>query len=265
MKTYHLPSASVVVLGLLSVAGCSGSSVALPPDFASPTGNVKVTAVSIDGVSQTSQSDSGTLNLSANDLSLGTASGTLNNDRTNLTVTSGGTGTLTSTNASYARFFELNPTNGPRRTGVIGIDADRLPTNTAVYAGTGNMTIQDNLDVLDLNGTVTVTADFGNGTVDTEYSNLNGTRSPAFANPQAATNVGTVLVKGSRIAGTGFSGGTASIQSTQVNNGQPLSAQATTSLSGAFYGPNADEVGGAFVVDDLTTNAVSIRGAYIAD
>ncbi len=264
MKTLFR-SATLISLGATLLAGCSGSNTAAPLDFTSPAGTVNVTAVSIDGVSENSESASGTINLAADRLALGTTAGSLNADRTSVTLDGGGTGTLTPTDATYARFFELNPANGPRRTGVIGIDSASLPGGTAVYTGTGNMTIQDNLDVLDLTGTVNVTADFDQGTVDTVYTDLNGTRNPAFSGPQAATNVGTVRIEGSQIAGTKFTGGTASLNSASVNNGQPLSAQASTALSGAFYGPDADEVGGAFVVDDLTANSVSIRGSYIGD
>ncbi|PLS21238.1 transferrin-binding protein-like solute binding protein [Neptunicoccus cionae] len=266
MKTTHITTATALSLSTVLLAGCFGSGGTAQRDFNSPAGTVNVTAVSIDNLSESSSSVSGTIDLSADELALGRTSGSLNSDRTKLNLDAGGTGTLTAAgDATYARFFEVNPTNGPRRIGVIGIDSASLPAGSAVYTGAGNLTIQDNLDVLDLTGTVNVTADFDSGTVDTVYTDLNGTRNPAFSATQTATDVGTFRVEGSRISGTGFSGGTASLDSATVNGGNALSTQASTSLSGGFYGPDADEVGAAFVVDDTTVNAVSVRGAFIAD
>jgi hypothetical protein len=47
---------------------------------------------------------------------------------------------------------------------------------TVSYAGTSQVTVQDDLTLYDLTGSVTVVADFGSGTVDTTVSGLSGLR-----------------------------------------------------------------------------------------
>jgi hypothetical protein len=47
---------------------------------------------------------------------------------------------------------------------------------TVSYAGTSQVTVQDDLTLYDLTGSATVVADFGSGTVDSTVSGLSGLR-----------------------------------------------------------------------------------------
>jgi hypothetical protein len=91
-----------------------------------------------------------------------------------------------------------------------------------------------------------LTANFGganprvSGTVDTINVRVDGTET-AFSNEGVA---GNLLLNTATINGNGFAG-TMSADPTLAANSPMVGAVATGTYSGAFYGPNAEEIGGS--------------------
>lgn len=96
---------------------------------------------------------------------------------------------------------------------------------------------------------------YGENSVDISFSALNRTKSNGVTAPQIVTDVGAPSLNGPHIDDLTFSGGTAVFTSSQI----------PTTLSG-FYGNDANEIGGVFIVDN-TTNASSLllQGIFIEE
>jgi len=256
-------SIAVAVLSL-SVLGACGSSLGYV-EFASAT-STRVDDLNAQTLTPNSSSTSqvtGELNRLADTLDLGVRSGTINAARTQVALNGGGTIDLTGV-ADYARFFDLQQSGVAPTRGIIGIPtrAGNMPkSNTGTYNGVTRVTVQDGLDLYDLDGTATATANFGLGTLNVVLDNLDGTQS-TLTGSGSVTDVATITVNNAIITGNTASGGTASLSSSSINNGNGFSGSQSVQHEAGFYGPGADEVGGVLLVDDTS---VQVFADYLTD
>jgi len=148
--------------------------------------------------------------------------------------------------------------------GIVGIPTagGALPTTGSVnYTGDSNVTIQDDLIYYELSGEAVVVANFGTDRVTTTIDDLSGERTIGAGNASAVSNVGSIEFSDSVMTGATFTGGTVVVNSAELSN---LSADAVSTLDGVVYGPNGEEIGGVFIVNDAATSGVTIFGDFLA-
>jgi hypothetical protein len=250
---------------LLTACGGGGSSTdtLTPPINPFTLTSGALSAQVLDQSGGTVAAQSGAVDVSDGTFTIGDLAGTVNVDTNIATLTSGSGGgvTLTGDGTTYVARFDASPIGDTRTIGVVGAatSAGDLPSGEAAYSGTTTVTVVDGTNVYDLTGDVSVNAVFDASTpsVTTTLDNLDGTRSDVISAAVAVTDVATVTISGSTIAGAGFSGGTASLTSEDIT---ALTAGTTTALQGGFYGPNGEEVGGVGIVDSTANIAFDFIG-----
>ena len=264
--TLKLKPVVLSVCALTLVIGCSGGGgggveqdATAFLDAASVDAST-VTALSLNANEATVTSESGTLDRDGDTLTFGDTTGTLSDDRTSVDLEDGA---ITFEGDADAFAVRFDAAEGATNTiGIIGVatDAGSLPSGSATYAGDTVITAQSGTDLFELTGTAAITADFDAATpsVTTALTGLSGTRQPAAAAAEDVADAGSLTIAGSEISGNGFNGGTATLESTVLT----LSGDESTALEGAFYGPDADEVGGVFIIEDGETR---IFGDFLGD
>jgi hypothetical protein len=198
----------------------------------------------------------------------GEFAGTLNAQRTQIALAGGGTVTLTDPGATeYVRLFRREARGSDSVFGAVGFLSapSELPASGRVsYTGAADVGASDATRLYTLDGTAYVEADFGSDEVRIELRDLGGVAQGVSGGNTGTVTIprgGRVVVEGSRIAGAGFSGGTASVSGLPFGISGMASAGGT---NGGFFGPGADEVGGRVVVDDPQGD-VNILGLFAAD
>ena len=266
----------------LMLGGCGGSNpgTSVPSDAIGTTRAPTATYTEIADTTSTEDSalsyightasgsgasgSAGTLDHDADTISGGLFAGTVNNGRTTINLTGGGTVDLyVMDGADYARRFSSSAFADPLF-GVVGqvtAGADMPDTSdpTTTYGGASVVTIVDGAIVYTLAGNSTITADWANQRVDVELSGLDGQRDSGGSS-LSVTDVAVVRLDDAVLSGAGFTGGSAS-----VSGGVTVASIAPSAGSaGSFYGPGADEVGGVLLIDDSGAG-VLVRGIYLAD
>lgn len=257
-------------LSLLMLAACGGGGEDTAPifDFLDPaaTGTVAISSASLDSASRSTDGLTGTINQNTDTFDLGSLTGTINDDRTDVALDGGGLVLFEVGATDFAAFFDANPAGENRTIGVVGkaTPTGQMPTTGVVtYNGTATVTVQDDITVYDLTGDATIVASFGDaGSVTTTVDNLAGSQTVGLTAPTNISNAGTVEFMGSDLSGTSFSGGTPTLTSSSIAE---LSGSQASSLDGAFFGPAADEAGAVFVIDDSADGSVTIFGTLLAD
>ena len=251
----------------LTLAGC-GSNTTYVDFFATGSAETStITAHGFNSVDYAVASGSGTLTRDTEQIDVLSLTGAISADLSSVAVSGGGTGTLTDLGFDHVAMFSVDPFSGPPLTGVTGVATNRrdLPSGTATYSGVSNVQIVDSVGVFDLSGDVAATADFRADRVTLVHDGLSGTMTTGASTSMAVTDVATITIDNAVINGAAFSGGTARVQSTVL--AAFLSGLEEVSVSGGFYGPDADELGGVFVIDD-TGNGVGrllLFGSFAAD
>lgn len=281
MFTFDFRFAAPVAFGLLAACGGGGGGSGsgggttptnptieptVLPSFTATGGDsvVSLAAVSLDSQARSTSGLTGTLDPTSNSFAVGTLSGDIATDRTEVALSEGGQITIAPGTTDFAVLFEAVPATGNRTIGVVGAvtpEAD-LPSGTAEYTGAADVTVADGASTFELNGTGTIAADFADGTVTVTASDLNGTQTIGLTAPVDVTDVATIAFTGSSIDGATFSGGTPSVTSTTLT---ALGADANSSLDGAFFGTSGDEAGAVFAIDDAGDSGVIAFGTVIAD
>ncbi|MBM1219033.1 transferrin-binding protein-like solute binding protein [Ponticoccus sp. SC2-23] len=254
---------------LVMVTGCISTSSETPPDPDSPepevTAAVPLAAVMIDRQAGQAVTASGEVDEDTGVWTLGTLSGTLSDNGTEVTLDQGGIVTLEPGTTDFASIYVLTTSGGGQTPGVLGSptdEADLATLGDVTYSGMTTLLIEDGNVSYDLTGTATIEADFDGGGVTTTLDVLSGQRREGFAEPVDVSDIGVLTVTGSVIEGAAFSGGTPAFASDQISD---LSGSQTSSLEGAFFGPEADEVGAALVIDDTDAGSVTVLGTILAD
>ncbi len=261
-----LKASALGVSACLTLAACGGGGGGALVQDAVPfqdTTSIDVstlTALSLNAADASVASETGSLDRAGNTLSFGGLSGTVAADRASVALADGAVTFEGGADAAAVRFDAAQ--GSVTTSGIIGVATDQaaLPSGSATYTGDTVITAISDRDVFELDGTATIAADFGAATpnVTTTLSGLSGSRQPVLGDAEAVADAGTLTITGSTISGAGFSGGTAALTSSVL----ALSGSETVALEGAFFGVDATEVGGVFIIDDAD---VRIFGDFLGD
>ncbi|WP_162912954.1 transferrin-binding protein-like solute binding protein [Rhodospirillaceae bacterium SYSU D60014] len=132
-----------------------------------------------------------------------------------------------------------------------------MPTSgTATYTGKMvGVAVDSTGDAYDLLGNAAMTADFGSGNVSGNFTGTTATNVETLASsPWNDVNFGGTIAAGSN----DFSG-TTSVGGANTNPGG-LADDASGVVGGKFFGPGADEAGGAWTLEDSSGNVAT--GAF---
>lgn len=152
-------------------------------------------------------------------------------------------------------------TNAAETSGTIGYFSTgyetpvaSLPTTgTGHYTGAMTGTAFNNTGTYNLAGTSDLVVNWSDASVTGSLTGITATQN---STSQAWNDIGFT----GNMSGSGFSGATSA---TSLPGGTAsVGAAATGSVAGQFYGPNAEEVGGAWNISDGVTSAVGSFGAH---
>lgn len=252
---------TIAATSLLALAACSGSSgggdtgnsaaadfFTNGPDVVTINGGI----ASGDGT----ETVNGNLNRADQSLDFGDFSGNISSDGSAVSNDTT-TWTIADDDTEYVRVY----TDGVR-SGFFGVAtpvAD-VPGGTASYSGNGDLVLIDDTGIYELSGDATTSVDFGAGTVNTTIAGLNGTLDTGAAAVQDLSDAGTLSLNDMQIVQNGFNGGSINIDSTVITS-EPTSL-ASEGIIGNFFGPNGEEVGGAFQRDDREDGEQLLFGTF---
>ena len=234
-----------------------------------PSEPVDLSFFAFDPTSGEISTGTGRLDAPENQVSLASASGVLNEDKTQVALEEGGQITLLSFLGRSTTLFQFEPASGNPSFGVLGQATDMTafsPEGTARYIGTDTAIVQiiDDSDLYDLTGDVTIDVDFDTSLVDFDISGLDGQRTDGLSAPVDVSDVAQIGISGGRLRGNTYAGGAATFASGQIAIG--LSGAESIASTGGLFGENASEAGGVFVIDDTdATGNLLIQGQYIAE
>jgi|GEM_PF-3567814 len=257
------------------LAACGGASPEMVTDTPRPIitpfseetdPEVTLAGVFLDSGARTTGSLNGTLDRTSEELSIGTQSGRVNADATEVLLADGGRIAITPSQAGFAARFIATPQNSARTIGVIGVAtpvAD-LPNGSASFSGNADVIIQDDVTLYTLTGDASLTANFSvrGGSVTTEVTDLKGTQRLGVTAPESVNDVATITFSDSEMLRATFSGGALTLNSDKLT---AISDDAVVSLDGVFLGDGADEVGVTFVIDDDAAGSITAFGTILAD
>ena len=169
---------------------------------------------------------------------------------------------VTFLNPAGGEFSRLVSIEGESLLGVVGLDvlAGDLPTmgTTDYNLGGVELTAIFENNVYVLSGNAEFTANWGaNDNLEGRFFNLTGTD----AQGGASTNEGTIILTNANITGDTFAGG--SVTGTGLFSDLGGSSS-TAGTQGAFFGPDADELGGVLSINDAAQD-IRVLGAFQAD
>lgn len=266
----------IIIIGMLvpALSACGGGSQSLVPQSSNGAGannfvglfdkkssaKSKVSASLIDTQKNMTITRAGTLNRATKAVSMKEFSGKASNDFKRISIKKGGYADLVKSVGKYVAYTDIaTPDKG--YIGVYGITGSMPTSSTAKYSGSSRVSMSDGIAQYDLNGKSQITANFGTGMVDVNINDLSGRSTIGNGQFSKVSDAGEITLKGAKISGHNFSGGKVSYSGDML--AVPPSASASSSVSGGFYGPNAQEVGGAFAVDDTKNGSSVITGAFI--
>ncbi|HEY4076158.1 MAG TPA: transferrin-binding protein-like solute binding protein [Rhizomicrobium sp.] len=249
-----------------TVFGISGPAVKFTSTSVSPAGAGSDATATYRGTANSNGNVYPVFDLKVPALSLNATN--LHGDGTSVTLADGGkvSGAVGTFNYTLLGVWTYAPAGGA--SGYIGAGVNgsaTLPANVpatgiATYNGSGNTGgVFGAYFVPSGTGTVAVGTLTGNVSLTTSFTtnSVNGTMNSMMATPtdgSAATPWNTVSLSGSisraSPVSAGF-GGAATVASVPANAGKAgFSTTASGSFAGAFYGPNAEEVGATWTLTD---------------
>ena len=196
------------------------------------------------------------------DFDIGTMTGTYDDDTGVVSLDAGGSIALATNNDEVA-LFVAEPATGATSFGVVGFQtaASNLPSGTATYNGTSNVHANDGTAIFELAGTASVDLDFDVGSGSVVLDDLDGTRIDLGLTETNVTDVAQITFNGISINNGDLSGTAASVVSSQLATG--TTGNQTVDLQGSVFGTNGTSVGGVFILDDTTSGALMIQGAFM--
>jgi len=264
-----------VFLGSLLLAGCGGSSEIMqePPahypkliDGSSQT-STSIVAFTLDSTTTSISKILGSIGPGSSDIELGSYQGQTSGNDLLFLLDGGGQLTLTSSGTEFASTFVLEPAGINPSFGVIGVptlNADVPANGSMTYNGTSTLQVFDGTSFYDLTGRSQLTSNFTSGKSQLTLDNLQGNYFDGSSPPVAVANVGILSVDSINLSGSELTDGYAKLTSTVVSG--TISAGATTSLRGSFFGPSATEVGGVLsVVDNTGSENLLLQGFFAAE
>ena len=273
------PSKLMIVVGCLLLAACGGSGetppVTTPPAPAyvglfdtGATGSSNLVTRSSEGGANSIDETADNLNRSSDTVTLNGLTGTIDDDREIITFATGGTATLTNGSTDYVALFLAQPIGADPFFGVIGVPtagADLPNANSATYSGSNSAVIQvvHGSTFLDLQGDVAATVNFQGESLTIVFDQMDGIKIEGVSAPTGVSDALNFSIDGAIASDGSFTGSVATVSS--LESGGSLSGDESVVASGAFYGPNADELGGLVTIDDTGTGTLLISGRFVAD
>jgi C-lobe and N-lobe beta barrels of Tf-binding protein B len=271
LQYQSLALACLVCFGL---TGCGGGSPTAPPEPPVTGGSLPLQGISTetstirligyDSGSSRISTQSGALIRGTNRIDVGIVQGDIDSNRTYVAQDDGGSVALLYGSGVYSATFVAQPASGAPVFGVLGVPSsgDALPkSGSAIYAGTATVQIIDGLAVFDLTGQTNAEVNFGTALLDITMSGLSGQRSDSLGAPVLVDNVAVIDISGLRISGSTFAGGTVSLSSSILASS--LTSAGVVQNAGGFFGPNGEELGGVFLVDDTLTGSLLLQGSFL--
>lgn len=258
------PFMSIFLLGALSACGgggtLSGSNISGGFADLSNTAALPVTAVTLLPSENQTERQTGEIDYAASTVVLNGESGTFSDDRSEITLDNGALLDVAIAADRYAvRFDRLDP-NGQPEFGLIGLATDPSAISnqgTARYNGQSELLVQTGTDVFELTADTEVNVDFAlRFGVQARITNFEGTKYPNLGTQEDVSLPGEIRISEIMRDGAVLNGGEVELTGTSF----PVSYQADFTLNGQFYGPDADDVGATFVIDDLGTTTTLILG-----
>jgi hypothetical protein len=183
--------------------------------------------------------------------------GSLDSGRTVISMASGSIMLTNPAGTEFMRLFD-GTIGGMNHFGAMGqetIVAEIPVGGGATYNGVVIMTVANEEGNYSLTGDARIAVDWLNNDVDTRFEGLSGQQ-----NDESIGSVnGTLSMINATLDGNGFSGGMLSRSGTIFATDDD---SRTLDLAGQFFGPNADEVGGVFV---LNANDLNVRAVFAAE
>ena len=275
-STFTTPRSGLAAALILLLAACgggggggiaAGGAVILDPLDAATNAFVladgAITAQVLTPSTNSVSTQTGTVDAATSIVTAGDLSGVADFAAGTVAIDGGGLAIISSDGTQFVGRFDASPQGDTRSFGVVGLatEAANLPAGSASYAGSTNVNIVDGTDIYDLTGTLDldIAFDATNPTVSTTLDALSGTVTDAVSAPVAVADAAQITITGSALDGAGFAGGTTTLTSDSIT---PLTDDATTALTGGFYGPNAEEVGGVGIINsaaDITFDFIGRR------
>lgn len=256
IKTLIISSISIAGLSACSSGSSSAPLVPLTDDTSTAVSALSVQSVGTGG----NVSSTGSLDRSTGEIKLNGMTRTLSADGTSATGT-GGNLSISPGNTEYVATFIDGSDFG-----VYGTKTQRgdVPiSGAATYNGDSTVVVISADGVFDLTGDASFDVDFkarsATGTID----NLDGTLSTGLRAPSSVNDAATIALTDVRTSNNGLSGGDIAIDSDIITTG--ISGSETSSLRGQFYGPDADEIGGTFQLDDRDSGDLLVSGTFTGD
>lgn len=164
------------------------------------------------------------------------------------------------TNPANGEFSRIVEISSDSIFGVVGLEASDLPTSgtiTNYNEGWVRMAASVEGNTFVLTGDAEFEVAWGSSDIDGRFFNLSGTSDI----DGSVTNVGTIVLTNGGVSGDTFSGGVA----TGTGIFADLSASGgSVDVDGSFFGPEADELGGTFDINDVNDD-IRASGAFQAD
>jgi len=259
----------VIICLALSVAGCGGGGSATvnePPvtflDVADG-GDLAVVAVELTTNDASLDSSTGDFNAGDGSFSLVGQTGAVHNDRSAIDVDDGGRIALELEPNAFAGRFDVEVPGRSPSFGVVGIptSAASLPqSGQASFEGNSKLTAQDGQDLYELTGSATIAVDFQSELVTLSVTDMEGQIIPVFSQASEVELPDQLVIADMQLNGSAFGGGSASLTGGTFG----LTASVQTDTSGQIYGPNEEDIGGIFVIDDTENGTVQIFGDFLA-
>lgn len=261
---------SLVAMSSLAACGGGGTEGSSEPVYIGLADTTSTQTSTLQGHqfdAATVTSSSGALNRATDGFTLGDLIGSFDAEQQTAAI-DGGTITLIADTTSFVAMYSIESAL-LSTSGVMGVPttSSDFPTSGIVSyaAGSSIIGINDGDAFYNLTGSAVADVTFGSGSgdVDLTFTALNGTREGTTSGSTNVTEVGTITIDNAVIANGVFTGGTATLDSTQIT--ATLSGNEIVSTSGGFYGPGADEIGGVFVIDDTAGGSITLQGSFVAD
>lgn len=213
--------------------------------------------VGIDTSNSAFDGFAGTLNQEAGSITGGWLAGIINEERTRINISGGGSATLTALeNTAYSRAFSTSGQSNDLF-GVVGqstVLAEMPEIGSSIYSGRVILQADNGDATFALSGSAMVTVGWvATNDVDSVFGDLGGRKNDT----QDVSNIGTVTINNATLSGSTFSGGTINTSGSDL----AYSGGGQSVHEAQFFGPNAAEVGGVF---GLTSSELALSGVFSA-
>ena len=248
----------------LKLAAATGSMILLAA--CSSGGGTQYDTLATSGAEKiyfSGKNNSGSYNGGTGTITLNGSSGKLTNGGTAAVLSDGTSLAISRGGASYSAVYAASGANSGF--GAFGVKTRKrdLPiAGSARYSGITTVVVANDNGLYDLKGDAGFVVDFANDIAALELNNLDGVLRTGTSKSTKIKDFGQISIVDIAISGAALSGGQASVTSSRIDK---LSNKNKADITGAFFGPGADEAAGKFEIDDTNNGDSKILGNFIVD